>query len=248
MTTETITAKLAELSLAGMKDAYQRQSDDPNYKSLSFEERLFGLLDAEAINRSNRRIKRLFSQAKFKERNASMEEIDYTSRRGLNKSVLASLASCNFARKHQNILITGSTGVGKSYIAQALARRAIMEGFSAGYYRVPRLLEEMKIARLDGTYAKTLARLAKFNVLVLDDFGIHPLAADEANDLLEIVEDLTGTGSTIITAQLPVSKWYEYLNNETVADAILDRLIHGSHKIEITGDSMRKSRAEKINT
>jgi DNA replication protein DnaC len=182
----------------------------------------------------------MLSLAKLKDRSASMDQIEYLPKRGLDKSVILSLSSCNFIDKNQNILITGATGTGKSFLAQALARVAISEGYKTRYYRVTTLLEEIKMARLDGSYTKTLAKIAKFKLLILDDFGVTPLKGDEINDLFEIIEDRAFSGSIIITAQLPIKEWHAYLGNETIADAMMDRLIHTAHKIALKGDSMRK--------
>jgi len=203
------------------------------------------LLEAEHAERSNRKIKRLLSQAKLKDHQAALEELEYSASRGVERSVILSLASCGYIARKQNILITGATGVGKSFLAQALARRAIFEGYSARYYRVTRLLEEIKLARLEGTYTKALAKISKYNLLLLDDFGVSPLKPDEVNDLFEVIEDRTLSGSTIITAQLPVKEWHAYLQNETIADAMMDRLIYSAHRIEMKGESMRKMLAEK---
>jgi len=236
----TIYEQLEGLGLKGFKNALMQQSEDINYTKLSFEERLHQLLESEINEKTNRRIKRLLTQAKLKDSSASLEALEYNATRGLDRSIILSLAGCIYISKKQNILITGATGVGKSFLAQAFARKAIIEGFSARYYRVTKLLEEIKLARLDGTYTKTLTKISKFNLLVLDDFGISPLKADELNDLFEVIEDRTLSGSTIVTAQLPISEWHNYLQNETIADAMMDRLIHSSHKIELKGDSMRK--------
>jgi len=153
---------------------------------------------------------------------------------------LVSLASGEYVIKGQNILITGATGTGKSFLAQALAKQAIFEGYSARYYRVTRLLEEIKLARLDGSYTKALARISKHALLILDDFGVSNLKPDEVNDLFEVIEERTLSGSTIITAQLPVKEWHAYLGNETIADAMMDRLIYSAHRVEMKGESMRK--------
>ena len=169
-----------------------------------------------------------------------MEQIRYLTKRNLDKSVISSLATGHFISKHQNILITGATGTGKSFLAQALARRSISLGYPTKYYRVSTLLEEIKSSRLDGSYTKTLTKLSKFKLLLLDDFGITPLTHDELNDLFELVEDRVFEGSFIITAQLPVKQWHAYLGNQTIADAMMDRLINGSHKIELKGPSMRQ--------
>jgi len=243
MTHSSLNKQLDIIGLAGFKQALSRQSDDANYAALPFEERLYQLLEAEISERNNRKIKRLLSLAKLKDKSALLEELEYSTERGVDRSVILSLAACSYISKNQNILITGPTGVGKSFLAQALARRAIHEGYSARYYRVARLLEEIKIARLDGTYTKTLARISKFNLLILDDFGVSPLKADEINDLFEVIEERTLNGSTIVTAQLPIKEWHAYLGNATIADAMMDRLIHSSHKIEMKGESMRKLHA-----
>lgn len=245
MTTATLMTQLDTLGFTGLKNALTRQSEDANYARLTFEERLHQLLEAEQSERADKKTKRLLAQAKLKDIQATLEELEYSVKRGLDRSVILSLASCEYIRKGQNILITGATGVGKSFLAQAFAKRAIFEGHSARYYRVTRLLEEIKLARLEGTYTKALAKIAKYSLLILDDFGVTPLKPDEINDLFEVIEERTLSGSTIVTAQLPVKEWHAYLGNETIADAMMDRLIYSAHRIEMKGDSMRKTMAER---
>jgi DNA replication protein DnaC len=245
MTLSTLTQQLDTLGFSGFKDALLRQSEDANYAHLPFEERLYQLLEAEQGERTNKKIKRLLSQAKLKDRQASLDAIEYSAKRGLERSQILSLASGAYISKGQNVLITGATGVGKSFLAQALAKQAIFEGYSAKYYRVTRLLEEIKIARVEGSYTRTIQKLSRISLLILDDFGVTPLKADELNDLFEIIEERTLSGSTIITAQLPVKEWHNYLGNATIADAMMDRLIYSAHRIEMKGESMRKVMAEK---
>jgi DNA replication protein DnaC len=245
MTLATLTQQLDILGFSGFKSALQRQSEDTSFSQLSFEERLYGLLEAEKSERRDKKIKRLISQAKLKDKQAALDMIEYSAKRGLDRSYILSLASGEYIKKRQNILITGATGVGKSFLAQALAKQAVFEQFSARYYRVSRLLEEIKIARLDGNYTKTLQKLSRIDLLILDDFGVTPLKSDELNDLFEVIEERTLSGSTIITAQLPVKEWHSYLGNATIADAMMDRLIHSSHRIELKGESMRKVMAQK---
>jgi len=245
MTLSTLTRQLDALGFSGFKAALIRQSEDANYAQLPFEDRLYQLLEAEANERNNRKIKRLLSQAKLKDKQASLDAIEYSTRRGLERSQILSLASGEYLAKGQNVLITGPTGVGKSFVAQALAKQAIFEGYSARYYRVARLLEEIKSARLEGSYTKTLQKLSRIHLLILDDFGVTPLKADELNDLFEVIEERTLAGSTLITAQLPVKEWHAYLGSATLADAMMDRLIYSAHRIEMKGESMRKVMAEK---
>ncbi len=245
MTLSTLTQQLDTLGFSGFKAALQRQSEDANYTRLSFEERLYQLLEAEQSERRDKRIKRLLSQAKLKDRQASLDAVEYSAKRGVERSQILSLASGEYITKGQNVLITGATGTGKSFLAQALAKQAIFEGYSARYYRVTRLLEEIKISRLEGSYTKTLQKLSRINLLILDDFGVTPLKADELSDLFEVIEERTLSGSTIITAQLPVKEWHSYLGNATIADAMMDRLIYSAHRIEMKGESMRKVMAQK---
>jgi len=245
MTLSTLTRQLDTLGFGGFKAALQRQSEDANYTQLPFEERLYQLLEAEQSERRDKKIKRLLSQARLKDRQASLDAIEYSARRGLERSVILALASGEYIAKGQNVLITGATGVGKSFLAQALAKQAIFEGYSARYYRVTRLLEEIKIARLEGSYTKTLQKLSRIHLLILDDFGVTPLKPDELNDLFEVIEERTLSGSTIVTAQLPIKEWHNYLGNATIADAMMDRLIYSAHRIEMKGESMRKVMAQQ---
>jgi DNA replication protein DnaC len=236
----TIINKLTELSYKGFKEAYLHQIEDVNYDTLSFEDRLYQLLDAQDIFLRNKRIVMNHRLSKIKDKQAALDAIDYTPSRKINKTQILSLAALNFIHAKQNIIITGKTGTGKSYLAQALANKAIVDGYRVYYIRTPSLLEEIKIARLDGTYTNLLKKYSRFKVLVLDDFGVAPMQADDATNLFEIIEDRTELNSTIITSQLPVSEWYNYLNNNTIADAILDRIVHSSHRVELSGPSMRK--------
>lgn len=240
MTTDTINQQLDTLGMKGFKHSFEKQSLDPNFTKLSFEERLYNLLEAEINERSNKRIKRMITQAKFKDPNVSLSDITYESKRELDRSMILSLSNNEFINKNQNILIHGATGTGKSTLAQALAKNAIYDNYSSRYYRVNTLLEEIALARLEGTYTKILSKISKYDILILDDFGISPLKPDQINDLFEVIEERTLNGSTIITAQLPISEWHSYLQNETIADAFMDRLIHTSHKIYLKGNSLRK--------
>ena len=236
----TIINKLTELGYKGFKEAYLHQIEDVNYDTLSFADRLYQLLDAQDIFLRNKRIVMNHRLSKIKDKQAALDALDYTPSRKINKTQILSLAALNFIHAKQNIIITGKTGTGKSYLAQALANKAIIDGYRVYYIRTPSLLEEIKIARLDGTYTNLLKKYSRFKVLVLDDFGVAPMLADDATNLFEIIEDRTELNSTIITSQLPVSEWYNYLNNNTIADAILDRIVHSSHRVELSGPSMRK--------
>ena len=244
ITTSTLIDQTTLLNLSGVRQSLLMQSEETSYQSLSFEERLFHLFEAEINQRQDKRIKRMLSVANFKDKTASLEQIQYLPKRKLDKSLILSLANGDFITKNQNILLTGATGTGKSFLAQALARRCINLGHNTKYYRVTTLLEEIKAARLDGSYTKTLAKISKFKLLLLDDFGVTPLKGDEINDLFEVIEEKMFNGSIIITAQLPIRDWHAYLGNETIADAMMDRLIHTAHKIELDGPSMREMLAK----
>lgn len=244
MNQTTVLNKINDLNYQGLKEAYLRQIEDTNYNSLNFEERLYNLLEAQEIYLHNKRVATNLRASKIKDKQASVEDIEYSVNRMIDKQSLQSLITMDFIRNHQNIIITGKTGTGKSFIAQALANRAILDGFKAYYIRVSSLLEEIKISRAAGTYTNLLKKYSKFKLLVLDDFGISQISDDDATNLFEIIEDRTEINSTIITSQLPVSQWYDYLGNDTIADAILDRVVHSSHRIKLEGDSMRKIRSK----
>lgn len=235
---------LQHLKLIGMADALREQQKQPALHSLSFEERLGLLVDYEVTDRRNRRVSNLLRQAKFRQQ-ACCEDIDYQHPRKLVKSKFASLITCNFIQHHQNVLITGPTGCGKSWLACALGNQACRQGVRARYWRASRLLEEFRIAHADGSYTSLLCHLAKIDLLILDDFGLEALQPTDRNDLLEIIEDRHNLKSTIITSQLAVKHWHAHIGEPTIADAILDRLLHHSHKFELDGDSMRKEEKKR---
>ncbi len=231
--------KLRALKLTGMADAFCEQLQKP-ILDLDFEDRLALLIDREYYLRENRRLNRRLSQAKLQQ-SACIEDVDFKHPRGLNKSVMQELARGQWIQQHLNLLITGPTGCGKTYLACALAHKACLIGFTARYYRLPRLWHELKIAKANGTYANWLSQLAKIDVLLLDDWGLAAPDDEQRRDLLEMLDDRYQRKSTIITSQLPTTHWHEHLNDPTLADAILDRLLHNSVKIELKGDSLRKN-------
>jgi DNA replication protein DnaC len=236
---------LKMLKLYGLLEALEEQQRTPTVQSLSFEERMALLIDRERLYRDNHRRTRLLRGARLKVAEASIEDINYKAARGLDKRQIAQLATGEWIRRAQNLLITGATGSGKTWIACALAQQTCRQGHSVLYWRVPRLIEELRIAHGDGSYIKFLKTLSKAALIVLDDWGLTALSAQDRADLLEILDDRVDTGSTLIASQLPVDTWHAYLGEPTLADAILDRLVHQSHRIElkVPGESMRKVRA-----
>src|SRR3990167_1181230 len=231
--------KLHSLRLTGMATAFQEQLANP-LTDLDFESRLGLLIEREYYLRENRRLKRRLQQAKFQQA-ACIEDVNFSHPRGLNKSVFLELARGQWVQQHLNLLITGQTGCGKTYLACALAHKACLIGFTARYYRLPRLWHELKIAKANGTYPNWLSQLSKIDVLLLDDWGLAAPDDEQCRDLLEMLDDRYQKKSTIITSQLPTTHWYEHLNNATLADAILDRLLHNAIKLELKGDSLRKN-------
>lgn len=233
--------KLRSLRLTGMARAFEEQMDGTtDMDVLSFEERLGLLVDREMTERDDRRLKTRLRQAKFRHSDAAVEDINYRRRRGLDRSLMTKLVTCQWVREKRNVLMTGPTGLGKSWLACALGQKACREGLSSQYWRVPRLFKELEIARGDGSYPKLLRGLAKKDVLILDDWGLVRLKDPERQDLLEIMEDRYDVRSTIVTSQVPVKKWHEMVGNPTFADAILDRLIHNAYRIDLKGESLRK--------
>lgn len=232
--------KLAALKLTGMVKALREQMETPQSGSMSFEERLGLMADREMTERESRRLAMRMKHARLREQ-ACFEDIDYQPARGLDRRQMLGLASCQWIKERNNLLISGPTGAGKTYIACALAHKACMEGFSVRYFRLPRLLGEMETAKSDGRYGRLMKVFARIDVIVLDDLGLVPVTATNRRDLLELVEDRHGTRSTIVASQLPVSKWHDAIGDPTIADAILDRLVHNAYKIILKGDSMRKT-------
>ncbi len=239
MLTEHTLEKLYSMKLNGMADAFKEQLLHPNMDDLSFEERFSLLVDHLWTWKEDRRMKRLLNNAKLKI-NACVEDIDFKTPRGIDKSVVLSLSSCDWIKRAQNIIITGPTGVGKTYLACALVNRACRLGFSAFYIRLPKLFHDIAIARADGSYSKFMNKLAKMKLLLIDDMGLAPMNDYERRDLLEVLEDRHGFSSTIVTSQLPIKSWHDIVGDPTIADAILDRLVHNAHKFELKGGSMRK--------
>jgi DNA replication protein DnaC len=234
--------KLHAMQLGALADAFKEQLDNPAMDDLTFAERFGLLVDRLWIWREEKRMKRLLKNAKLKLQ-ACPEDIDYRTPRGIDKSVLLNLMNCGWIRKHQNVLITGPTGVGKTYIACALAQKACREGITVSYIRAPRLYHDLAISKADGSYSRLMARLARTRLVLIDDFGLAPMTDPDRRNFLEIVEDRHLTGSTIVTSQLPLENWHETIGDPTLADAVLDRLVHNAHKIALKGESMRKKRS-----
>lgn len=243
MLMEQTIERLRELRLPGMAAALQEQSAGSAAHDLPFEDRLALLLEREVTRRDDRRMQRRLQEARLRIPSAAPEGIDFRAPRGLDRSVLLRLGSADWVRRHQVVLLLGPTGVGKTYVACALGHAACRHGLSTRYFRVGRLLGDMAIARADGSYPKLLAKLSRTDLLILDDWGLAPLGDAERRDLLEILEDRYGTRATLLTSQLPIEHWHEYIGSPTLADAILDRLVHGAHKIVMKGGSMRKRQA-----
>ena len=233
---------LLALKLTGMAKALSEQMALPESQALSFEERLGLLVDREMTARSDRRLTTRLRQAKLR-LSASLEDIDYRHPRGLDKAVMARLATCQWVREHHNVLITGPTGIGKTWLSCALGHQACREGYTVLYLRLPRLLQELPLAKGDGRYPKLMASLAKTALLILDDWGLASLSDENRRDVLEVLEDRHGRSATLVTSQFPVEHWHEALGNPPLADAILDRLLHNAYKITLRGDSMRKRHA-----
>ncbi len=239
MLTHPTLEKLQTLRFDGMLKALREQMQMPEIETFSFEERLGLLVDRELTERENRRLQTRLRKAKLRHE-ASIEDLDWRAARGLDRSLVMQLAGCRWIERHHNVVITGATGVGKSFLACALAHKACLGGYSALYQRLPRLLEEVRLSRGDGRYARLLRSLVKTHVLILDDWGLVPLTAQQQQDLLEVIEDRHGVRSTIVASQLPVEHWHEIMEIPTLSDALLDRLVHNAHRIHLQGDSLRR--------
>ncbi len=231
--------KLYVMKLLGMADGFKEQLQQPSFQDLSFDQRFGMLVDHQWSWKENKRLKRLLKEAKLKLQ-ASVEDIDYKTSRGIEKSVLLNLSSCNWIRNHQNLLISGPTGVGKTFLACALAQKACRDGFRTLYLRMPQFFYQIALARADGTYPNLMKKFSRTHLLVLDDLGLTALSDAERRDLLEVIEERHGVTSTLITSQLPIENWHDHIGDPTIADAILDRIIHSAHRIELKGVSMRK--------
>ena len=232
--------KLKTLHLYTMANAWAAQRGDPGSQDLDFDTRLSMIVDAELLARDNKRVGRLLREAKLRIPGACIEDIDFAPKRELDRALIKQLATGRWIADKKNVLVTGMTGVGKTYIGCALAQQACRQGMRALYRRVPRLFNELELAHADGTYSRLLARFAKVDVLVLDDWAIAPLTDSQRRDVLEIVEDRHGLRSTVITSQLDVGKWHDYVGDPTIADAILDRVVHNAYRLGPKGPSRRK--------
>lgn len=239
LTHHTIT-QLKALRLEGMARAFEEQLAQSAAAALPFEERIALLVERELAQRDTRRLARLLKAARLKVSAACLEDIDYRAGRGLDKRQLVALGACEWVRQHQNCLLSGPTGSGKTWLACALGNAACRQGFSAYYARLPRLFEELRIAHGDGSFSRRLAQLAKTDVVLIDDWGLVKPSASERADLLELLDDRVGTRSTVITSQLPIEHWHDYLGEPTLADAILDRVLHSAHQLALKGESLRK--------
>lgn len=237
---EQTLAKLNSMKLLGMSRSFRGTFESEEFNHYTNNEFIAMLVDAESDERENRKLGRSLKLAKFRYK-ASVEQVSYDNDRGINRNQVHRLADCEFIRRKENLLITGSTGIGKSYLASALGHQACALGYKVHYSQSTKLFAKMKLAKVDGSYLKELARIERQELLIIDDFGIQPLDGPGRTALLEIIEDRHGKRSTIFTSQVPVSQWHDVIGEQTIADAILDRIIHDAHRVEMTGESMRKT-------
>lgn len=238
---EVTLTRMKQMKLHGMHGAFKTAIETGKTDDYTIDQFVSMITDAEWDDRNNRKIERLIRNARFHYK-ASIENVVYEHARNIDRTKLLRMAECDFINKSENVLISGSTGAGKSYIATALGYQACIEGYRVLYFNTTKLFSKLKMAKADGSYLKELAKMARHQLIILDDFGLQPLDSQNRIALLEIIEDRHNRGSMLVTSQIPVSKWYEIIGEKTIADAILDRLIHQSHRIELTGESMRKKR------
>ena len=238
---EQTMSKLYALKLNGMADAYEEQQKQTKINDLSFNERFSLLVEQQWLWKENRALQSRLIYAQLKEQ-ACVEDLDFRESRGLKRSVIDQLSACDWVRYHQNVIVTGPTGTGKTYLACALAQKACREGYRAMYFYGTKLFREASTAHADGSLPKLLKKISKLQLLVIDDWGLHKLDEQSCRNFLEILDDRQGCGATLITSQFPLKTWHEIIHDQTVADAIVDRLIHGAHRIELKGESMRKRR------
>ena len=244
MMTEPTIEKLHTLKLFAMTSAWIAQRADPSMGDLDFDERLGLIVEAETLARDNKRLAKLLREAKLRIPTACMEDVDLNAKREIDKQLFRQLATGRWIADHNNVIATGMTGVGKTYFSCALGQLACRQGFRVIYKRVPRLFEELALAHADGTYVRLLSRLAKADVLILDDWAISPLNDQQRRDVLEILEDRHGARSTVVTSQMPIESWHDYIAHPTIADAVLDRLVHNAHRVKMKGHSRRKEAAQ----
>lgn len=238
------TDKLIELKLTGMFKALKQQAEMPELTKLSFEERLGLLVDAEYSERQTEQLTKRLKAARLRHA-ACVEDLDFQQTRGLDRRLVGQLASCNWVKEGLNVLVTGKTGVGKTYLACALAHKACRLGYTCLYIRAPRFFQDLTVSRIKGNYTQFLGRLSKFDLLVLDDFALVPVTEEQSRDLLEVTDDRCGKSSLIVAAQMPVDNWHQTFANKTLADAILDRVVHQSYKLALEGESKRKDKKLK---
>ncbi len=243
MNMNEILTKMKHMRLQGMANAFQRSLESGKNEAFTPDEMITHLIESEWDERYNRKLERTVHAARFRYK-ASIEQISYEDNR-VDKNQILRLASCDFIKRNENIIITGSTGIGKSFIASALGHQACSKGYRVLYQHSTKLFGRMKMAKADGSYLKELAKIEKQHILLIDDFGLQPLDAQSRSVLMEMIEDRHGKSSTIITSQIPISKWHEIIGEQTIADAILDRIVHDAHRIEMKGDSLRKKRTPK---